>query len=363
MLNFWYVLGLLSVFWALAVFAVSIKLAGSSYAWGQQFSNTGFQIALISFVFMMALSFLGVWEIPIPGFAMSRSATGLQQQEGASGAYFKGAFTTLLATPCSGPFLGVVFAYLAVSPTWQTPLVFTSIGLGMGSPFLLLGAYPGLARILPKPGDWMETVKHVMGFVLLFVTAWLFWSVSAKFVKPTFLLLMGIWLGCWLAGRVPAYAPLLKRIQGWSLGIAVVFAVGFFGFALLDIRIVKFIPYNEEQLARLQREGKTVMIDFTAAWCFNCHTNFAFAINTYDVEEKLKRLDAVAMLADLSEQEVLDRLTPKLEELGAKSIPLLAIYPGARPHQPIVLRDLISKQQLLNALEEAGHSREVVAQN
>ena len=162
MLNVWYSLGLLSVFVLLAVLAVTL-----GFGWGQLFSFKWFNIALAAIVFVMALSFLGVWEIPIPGFAGSGKAAQLASQEGAAGAFTKGALTTVMATPCGAPLLASAIAWSIAQPAPVTLTVFISAGLGMASPYLLIGAFPGLLRFIPKPGAWMETFKQVMAFVLL----------------------------------------------------------------------------------------------------------------------------------------------------------------------------------------------------
>jgi cytochrome c biogenesis protein CcdA len=128
-MNLAYVAGLMSVFLLLAALA-----AYASYGWGELYTLSEFKIGITALVFAMALSFLGVWEIPLPGFAGGRAANELQQQEGYAGAFFKGIFTTILATPCSGPFLGSAIGFTLGKPAWTTFLVFSTIGLGMASP-------------------------------------------------------------------------------------------------------------------------------------------------------------------------------------------------------------------------------------
>ena len=151
-LNLAYSIGLISVFLVLASLAVF-----ADFGWGEQFTNSTFQVSMVILVFAMALSFLGVWEIPIPGFAGTGKANDLQDKEGFSGAFFKGIFTTILATPCSGPFLGTAFGYTLTLPPAMVFLFFFTAGLGMAMPYLLIGIFPSLVKWLPKPGLWMET--------------------------------------------------------------------------------------------------------------------------------------------------------------------------------------------------------------
>ena len=128
-LNLWYCAGMLTVFLVLATLAAFLNIG-----WSNQFKSATFRYVMLGGVFVMGLSFLGVWEIPIPGFASSDHSQKLQQQEGVVGAFSKGVFTTILATPCSGPFLGGVFFYTVSAPWYETYAIFTCIGLGMSLP-------------------------------------------------------------------------------------------------------------------------------------------------------------------------------------------------------------------------------------
>lgn len=355
--NLWYSFGLLSVFWALAAVAIAFRIYFErSFSWGQQFTYIEFKLSLILLVFVMALSFLGVWEIPLPGFASGKASQQLQKKEGAAGSFFKGMFTTLLATPCSGPLLGVVFGSTLTLPPVGIFVVFTTVGLGMAMPYILIGLMPKLVFWLPKPGAWMETLKQLMAFVLLGTVAFLFAGFSEQHKVPVFVTLIAAWFACWMIGRVPLWDTLQRRATAWIGGIAIASAIGIAAFQMQGTKQENFAwePYSAARLAELQAQGRTVMLDFTASWCVNCHVNYKFALNTALTAEKIHELGAVAMIADWSDQN--DEIGEKLNELQSNSIPVLAIYPGRSPSTPIILRDIVSQGQVLEALDQAGAS-------
>jgi thiol:disulfide interchange protein len=351
-LNVWYSLGLLSVFLVLAALA-----AGGRQAWGQQFTLPWFKVALTGLVFVMALSFLGVWEIPIPGFVGSGGANRLQTQEGASGAFFKGVFTTILATPCSGPFLGSAFGYLLNQPPRMAYLIFGAVGIGMASPYLVIGAVPELLRFLPRPGRWMETVQQLMGFLLLATVVYLFTTLSTTYFISTLTLLVGLWFACWWIGRTPLTAAAGWRVAAWIGGPAVAALVGWFAFTVLfQESKIHWQPFSPEALARARADGKTVMVDFSANWCLTCKTNLKFAIETDAVSELIKANGVVPMLADWTDYS--PTIKQALNDLGYNSIPVLAIWPSQPAgHNVIALADLLRESQVLDALKQAGPSR------
>ena len=298
-INVWYSAGVILVFMVLASLSVSLGLA-----WGQQFQWPAFSIVLSAVVFAMALSFLGVWEIPIPGFVGSGKAADAAAQEGAFGALAKGVVTTVLATPCSGPLLGAVFFYSSFkqSPA-VTYLIFGSIGLGMASPYLLIGMFPGsFVSCRSRASGWILS-SSFMGFLLLGTVVYLFTLLKTEFVIPTFGMLVGIWFGCWCIGRTPLTADLGRKVRGWAIGGAVAAVIGGFAFwILLPVpAVLDWQPYSETQLDKLTHEGKTVMLDFTARWCPNCKLNSRFAIDTPAVREAVKSNGVVPMVADFSD--------------------------------------------------------------
>ena len=163
----------------------------------------------------MGLSFLGVWEIPIPGLAGSGRAAEMAKQEGIGGAFFKGVLTTILATPCSGPGLATALTWSATKPPHLVYLVFTFMGLGMAMPYLVIGAFPRLIRFIPKPGAWMDTFKQLMGFVLMGTVVYMFTMLAPEHVIPTLALIFALWAGCWCIGRTTPVVGLLKKLIEW----------------------------------------------------------------------------------------------------------------------------------------------------
>jgi thiol:disulfide interchange protein len=281
----------------------------------------------------------------------------LQTMEGPSGAFFKGVFATILATPCSGPFLGPVFGYLLKQPPHVAYFVFGAVGLGMASPYLLIGAFPELIRFLPRPGAWMETVEQLMGFLLLGTVVYLFTTLAAVYFVPTLALLVGLWFACWWIGRTPLTASSGRRMAALVGGPGAAALVGVFAFVVLfqepKIAWQKFSPAAVEEA---RAEGKTVMVDYSADWCLTCKWNLKFAIETDAVRRLVDNNRVVPMLADWTDHS--PTIKKSLNDLGRNSIPTMVIWP-AEPagREPIVLSDLLTEQKVLDALKEAGPSK------
>jgi thiol:disulfide interchange protein DsbD len=379
-LNLWYSLGLLSVFWVLATLAVTLGMG-----WGQLFSYNGFNITLAAIVFVMGLSFLGIWEIPLPGFVGRGKAVELMEKEGASGAFFKGVLTTILATPCSAPFLAPALTWAVSQPAPQTYAVFTAVGLGMASPYLLIGAFPGLIAFLPKPGAWMDTFKQIMGFVLLATVVFILTFLPMARVVPTVGFLFGLWAACWWIGRVSPIAESGERTRAWlaaviiaglawicTFGWLVNMMQGHFDRAVEEAiagRItapnglatgknadqLPWQPFTQKALEDATASNATVLVDFTADWCLTCKTLEATVLNTKAICDAVQTNGIVTLRADWTHGQ--PEVTTMLELLGSKQVPVLAIFPAGNPNQPIVLRGGYTQQTLLDALKKAGPSK------
>jgi len=375
-LNIWYSLGLLSVFLVLASLAVFVSLG-----WGQLFSFVGFNVALAAVVFTMSLSLLGVWEIPIPGFFGSGKANDLSQREGIVGAFSKGVLTTILATPCSGPFLATALAWAVGQPPLKTYAVFLSVGIGMASPYLLIGALPGLIRFLPKAGPWMDTFKQVMGFVLLGTVAYLLTLIPWVFVVPTVAFLFGVWAACWWIGRTTVTTSFSHKARAWLSAAAFAGVVGFVTFGwLAGVMAGRFErtlqaalgdsenslasqkedqlpwrPFSRKTFDELIAAQNTVMVDFTADWCMTCKTLEKLVLNTSRTHSEVRRNGVVTLRADWTHAS--PEVTEMLELLGSKQVPVIAIFPAGSANRPIVFRGVYTQEMLLSALDRAGPSK------
>lgn len=348
-LNLWYSAGLIAVFLVLAALSVLLGLG-----WGQLFSYKGFTITMAAVVFAMGLSFLGVWEIPIPGFVGRGKANEWAEKEGASGAFAKGIFTTLLATPCSGPFLASALAWTVNQPPARVFAVFTSMGLGMASPYLVIGAFPQLIRFLPKPGAWMETFRQLMGFVLLATVVFVLTFIPSGDVVPTVGLLFGVWFACWWIGRTPLTADLQTKIRAWLAGVAITGAVWLVAFGgLLGTKAeLPWRPYTPQTFQELVDAKKPVMVDFTADWCLTCKTLEAAVLNTSEIRKAVEANGVVPLKADWTHGD--KDVTAMLERLGSKQVPVLAFFPAGNPNKPIRLLGGYTRQDVLDALGQAS---------
>ena len=356
-LNFAYVGGIMFVFTIFAIVA-----AVSKFGWGEQFTYFSVKYTMTLVTFSFALSYLGVWEFPSISIGGGKKARELENREGLVGAFSKGIFATILATPCSGPLLGYVMGVTYQLSSIYTFLIFLFLGLGMSLPYILLGVRPSLISWLPKPGDWMNTLKEFMAFLFLATVAF-FFSQFQDFEKlPVFISLIAVWFGFWITAQVESYRSLKARLSAWGVGIAAAWLISSVAFsalrpidpALNSAKVVDWRDYTEADLQQLTSEGRTVMLDFGATWCLTCKYNYRTALNTAATREVIEELDAIAMYADWSSYS--EEIKVKLEELNSRSIPFLVIYPGARPDQPIILRDIVTQNQVLEALRAAGPS-------
>ena len=376
LLNFWYSAGVIAVWMILALLAVVFQ-----FGLGELFQSPEFSIVMAAVIFVMGLSFLGIWEIPIPGFIGTQDVTKFGEREGYEGAFAKGTITTLLATPCLGPFMGGLFIGLLSRPGTEIFAIFFAIGFGMASPYIVLGMIPQATRFLPKPGAWMNTFKEVMGFMLLATTVYLLTVLKVHLIIPVMLLLIGLGVVCWWIGRVPPTADPSRRWRALGESILVGVLVGLFAFLVIapemesrvafneqkffDTEIERMVeagelelvgelpvfkrdwqPYTEYKFEWLIKHNKPFLIDFTADWCPTCKLNEKVVLKTKATNRFLQENGVYSLVADWTHDDEAVEVTRKLEELGVEAIPLVAIYRPGDPTNPILLPGTLTTGQL-----------------
>lgn len=345
-LNLWYSLGILSVFMVLATLVYGLNMA-----WGEQFTRFEFRLGLACLVWVMALSFLGVWDIPIPGFATASTMQKAAAEEGLFGTYVKGIVTTLLATPCSGPFWGATVAFTAGKPAYVVYSVFASCAFGMASPYLLIGLFPQSIRFLPKPGEWMDTFKQFLGFVMLGGVVLFVSAIKGPYMHFVFTLLIGLWMACWLIGRISLGADRMETFRGYAVAVSVALVIGALAYVTQfpHASKINWKPFVPELVQVYQQQGKMVVIDFTADWCLNCKAIEKAVLETDATKAMFEKHNVVSLKADWTDEN--EEIRRSLQQLGASSIPLTVIYPAGLDSKPILLRDIYNQAALFEALE------------
>ncbi|MEX1230782.1 MAG: cytochrome c biogenesis protein CcdA [Planctomycetaceae bacterium] len=353
LLNLSYTGGVLIVFLFLATLAVFLDIG-----WGGLFQKPEFNLVMASLVFAMGLSLLGVFEIPVPGFVGS-AAGNAQQQEGLSGAFLTGIFATLLATPCSGPFLGATLGWSVGQPTAITYLIWATMGLGMAFPYLLFGIFPFAIKWLPKPGMWMVRFKEFSGFVLMGTVIFLMNSLQEEYTMPLLIMLLGISLGLWMIGNLYDITSHIRH--KWTVrGSAFLLTAAICGYGYnMTLQAGAKLPWQPFSHARLKQEllsGKTVLVDFTADWCLVCKTVEKYALNTPDTIDFVERHNVVPLMADYTQ--VSPEIKAWLDRFNSESVPLTVVFPATDHRRPIVIRDYYTKSKLLSKLDQAVNRAE-----
>jgi thiol:disulfide interchange protein len=310
-----------------------------------------FNQVMAAVVFAMGLSLLGVFEIPIPG--MVGSAAGGAHREGLAGAFFTGVFATLLATPCTGPFMGTTLAWSLKQPAHVVFLVWWVMGLGMASPYLAVGAFPKLVHWLPRPGMWMVRFKQFAGFVLMGTVVWILTFLNRDLIVPTLIMLVGISLGVWMVGNLydPSTPPRRKlAVRGAALVMTAL--VCGFGYRMqLSSHKLPWQEFSTARVEELRAAGAPILIDFTADWCGICKTNESFALNRPGTIQFVEQHGIVPLMADYTDED--PEIRRWLDLCKQDGVPLTLIFPRGRPNEAIPLRGLYTQTALLTKLEQA----------
>ena len=358
------VAGIITSFLVLAGALAAMKAAGATIGWGIQFQQPVFLAVMVVVITLFACNLFGLFEILLPQRLSNLIAvdTGPRHEHHHSlgGHFLTGAFATLLATPCSAPFLGTAVGFALGRGTGEIFLVFGALGLGLSAPYLLIAAFPGMATRLPRPGAWMVTMKRILGLLLVATGVWLVTVIASETGTDTAIgigvLAMAIGTVLWLrrmeGSRLGRHAGKIAGLLAIAIVAAPVFAPAngtADGKRELDATVWR--PFDETEIRRLVADGQTVLVDVTADWCITCQVNKAAVLNRDPVATLLEDGVIVAMRADwtLPSQEIADYLA----KFGRYGIPFNAVYGPSAP-DGVMLREILVTDSVLAAIQQAG---------
>ncbi|EJN6959126.1 thioredoxin family protein [Photobacterium damselae] len=347
-------LGILVSFWLLAGFLALLKVSGQALGWGVQFQSPWFIGAMMIITGLFAANMLGLFEIRLS----SNTNTWLATRGGNSygGHFVQGMFATLLATPCSAPFLGTAVAFALGANYLTLFAIFTALAVGMAAPWLLIALFPQLANALPKPGMWMNTVKTIFGLMMLVTSLWLL-SLMANFFSLKIVIVIGVIALALLLSQLWRIKG--KRATLLTVGfLIIVTAIGLIIGSLTADKWAKplpqdhhWTPLNVEQIKQDVAQGKTVFVDVTADWCITCKANKVGVILQEPVYSALDQENIVLMRGDWTKPS--DYVTNFLQSHGRFGVPFNIVYGPAAPNG-IELPVILTSEQVLDALKQAS---------
>ncbi|MDE2517041.1 MAG: thioredoxin family protein [Rhodospirillales bacterium] len=346
-----YTLGVLAAFLALALVLLAARAGGGALGWGFQFQSPAFVAAMAWVIFAVGLNLSGVFAMGegALGLRMAGLGQGLAGRGGHVGSFFTGLLAVLVATPCTAPFMGVAIAGALAAPAAVLLGVFVALGLGLAAPYALLACLPGLARILPRPGAWMDYLRQMLAFPMYGATVWLLWVASEEsgssgvLSVASGLVLVGF--AAWLLGLMqhhPGQRRLRRGTQA-MLAATLLAAAGILS-ALRPTPAPATAQtadgFSPARLAALRAAGKPVLVDISAAWCVSCLVNEHVALDRPAVQAALHQGGITLLRGDWTRQD--PTITRFLRAHGQDGVPLYLFYPkggGAAVKLPQILTE------------------------
>ena len=349
-----FTIGVLLSFWTLAGLLALLRRGGDQLGWGFQLQSPSFIFALAAGMLAFALNLSGVFEF---GHAVTSVGSDLHAKSGLAGSFFTGVLATLVATPCSAPFLAPALGAALTLSFAESFAVFTAIAVGLSTPYLLLSAFPGAVRVLPRPGAWMETFKQFMAFPLYATVGYLVWVLAGQVQDSSLLTalfgLVLVAMGAWVYGRWRGHGASAGRAR---FGLFAGFALFAFGAwtgwpqapAPTDITWDKWSP---EAVEKLRADGRIVYVDFTARWCATCQANKKVVFHSQDVLRTFHDKHIATLRGDWTSQDPV--ITAELAKYHRSAVPFnLLWFPGKET--PVPLPELLTPGIVLSAVNHGG---------
>ncbi|MFN3238121.1 MAG: protein-disulfide reductase DsbD family protein [Pseudomonadales bacterium] len=357
-----YVLGVVLSFVAIAGLLIALRAGGAEIGWGFQLQSPWVVGLLVYLFLLVGLNLSGYFEI---GTSLMSLGAGPQQQSGYSGSFFTGVLATLVAAPCTAPFMASAIGFALTQSNLAALLIFTALGFGMAVPYLALCYSPGLIKRLPKPGPWMARFKELLAFPLYASAIWLLWVLSIQ-TGATGVLVIGagavlLVFAIWLLKHLPPNGGLRHFVQVFAfiLLASVVYSPGQLSVAQNTAPQStdgstetsaqrNYEAYSAARLAEYRQLGP-VFVNFTAAWCVTCKVNEAVALSTDATTAMLAEKQVRYLKGDWTNED--PEITRKLAEHGRSGVPLYLLY---HPDQsePVILPQILTENLVLQALQK-----------
>ena len=353
-----YALGILLSFWAIVALLLLLRAGGHHLGWGFQFQSPYFVACMALLFFFLGLSLAGQFEI---GLSVTSVGGELAQRGGYSGSFFTGVLATIVATPCTAPFMGAAIGFALSQSALITFAVFTLLALGLAAPYVLLTLQPAWIRLLPKPGAWMEYLKQAVSIPIFLAVIWMAWvfaqvagsnGVAALLAGMLLTAIAGWVLGRWPAKRLSMVAAIVLLAAAIALPCLAAKALPVRATATTteaSAQGTTWQPFSPERLAAARADGKPVFVDFSAAWCLSCQVNERVVLDRRDVEEAFRKNSVIMLRADWTNHD--DTITAALSQLGRSGVPTYALYSGGPQSAPTLLPEVLTTGIVMDALK------------
>lgn len=331
-----YTAGIVLSFLIIAGLLIILKSAGHEIGWGFQLQNPVIVTILAYLLFVIGLNLAGLFEMSNP---FGNIGHGLTQGTGVKNSFFTGILAMLVATPCTAPFMAAAIGFAATQPVAINLTIFTSLGLGLAAPYLLLSFAPALQRVLPKPGPWMERFKQFLAFPMFASAAWLVWVVSQQTgplgVLGALMGMVALAFAFWLWHAAPREGGARWLVQGFSV-LAFLLSFGFLGTEKQLAACVA--PQNPAELGRTYSAhaleaalagNRPVFVEMTAAWCITCKVNHAVALNVDSTKALFKERNVDYLVGDWTNYD--PEITHYLDSFGRNGVPIYVYYAPPDP--------------------------------
>ena len=360
-----YTAGVLASFAAIAAVLLGMRGAGSEIGWGFQLQSPLFVALMIYVLFAVGLNLSGVFSF---GERIAGVAGEFSTHTGYSGSFLTGALATLVATPCTAPFMAAALGYAITQPWYRSLFIFEAVGFGMALPYLAIAFSPALRRFLPKPGSWMLGLKQFLAFPIYGTAVWLIFVLAKEsgellvtaVLSGLVLIALAAWLYEGVRHREHRWRPwgLAASALPLIIALAVLPLVGNerglrADAATEDKAGIRWLPFSAAKIEELQAQGRPIFVDFTADWCITCKLNERVVLDSPAVIEAFASNEVAALRADWTQQDA--AITRMLEAKGRAGVPLYLFYPKPGPHrerpEAIVLPQILTAATVLREMQ------------